>query len=105
MLTYSNILLKQVWSITVEQDLSRLLSILLFNLFLKFRLCSYILYFTTFSIIHLIIISSSSIGLIIISAIINIVVLVVVSILEGHKYISFAFLVLPFLNKVFVYLP
>lgn len=97
MLAYSISLLKQVWSITTEQDLFRLLIILLFNLFHKFRLCSYILYFTTFSIIHLIIISSS-IGLIISSTIINIVVLVVVSILEGHKYISFAFLVLPFLN-------
>ena len=45
------------------------------------------MYFTTFSIIHLIIISSS-IGLIISSTIIIIVVLVVVSILEDHKYIS-----------------
>ena len=82
-----------MWSITIEQDLFRLLIILLFNLFHNFRLCSYILYFTNFSIIHLIIISSSS-GLIII--IIIIVFVVVVSILEGHKYISFAFLVLPF---------
>ena len=59
------------------------------------------MYFTTFSIIHLIVISSSSgfiIIIIIISVIIIIVFLVVVSILEGHKYISFAFLVLPFLN-------
>ena len=80
-----------MWSITIEQGLFRLLIILLFNLFHKFRLCSYILYFTNFSIIHLIIISSSS-GLIIII----IVFVVVVSILEGHKYISFAFLVLPF---------
>ena len=79
-----------MWSITIEQGLFRLLIILLFNLFHKFRLCSYILYFTNFSIIHLIIISSSS-GLIII-----VFVVVVVSILEGHKYISFAFLVLPF---------
>ena len=53
------------------------------------------MYFTNFSIIHLIIISSSS-GLIIIIIIIIIVFVVVVSILEGHKYISFAFLVLPF---------
>ena len=82
-----------MWSITIEQDLFRLLIILLFNLFHNFRLCSYILYFTNFSIIHLIIIISSS-GLIII--IIIIVFVVVVSILEGHKYISFAFLVLPF---------
>ena len=82
-----------MWSITIEQGLFRLLIILLFNLFHNFRLCSYILYFTNFSIIHLIIISSSS-GLIII--IIIIVFVVVVSILEGHKYISFAFLVLPF---------
>ena len=81
-----------MWSITIEQGLFRLLIILLFNLFHKFRLCSYILYFTNFSIIHLIIISSSS-GLIII---IIVFVVVVVSILEGHKYISFAFLVLPF---------
>ena len=81
-----------MWSITIEQGLFRLLIILLFNLFHNFRLCSYILYFTNFSIIHLIIISSSS-GLIII---IIIVFVVVVSILEGHKYISFAFLVLPF---------
>ena len=81
-----------MWSITIEQGLFRLLIILLFNLFHKFRLCSYILYFTNFSIIHLIIIISSS-GLIII---IIIVFVVVVSILEGHKYISFAFLVLPF---------
>ena len=80
-----------MWSITIEQGLFRLLIILLFNLFHNFRLCSYILYFTNFSIIHLIIISSSS-GLIIII----IVFVVVVSILEGHKYISFAFLVLPF---------
>ena len=80
-----------MWSITIEQGLFRLLIILLFNLFHKFRLCSYILYFTNFSIIHLIIIISSS-GLIIII----IVFVVVVSILEGHKYISFAFLVLPF---------
>ena len=79
-----------MWSITIEQGLFRLLIILLFNLFHNFRLCSYILYFTNFSIIHLIIISSSS-GLIII-----VFVVVVVSILEGHKYISFAFLVLPF---------
>ena len=79
---------------TIEQGLFRLLIILLFNLFHNFRLCSYILYFTNFSIIHLIIISSSS-GLIIIIIII-IVFVVVVSILEGHKYISFAFLVLPF---------
>ena len=86
-----------MWSITIEQGLFRLLIILLFNLFHKFRLCSYILYFTNFSIIHLIIISSSS-GLIIIIIIIIIIVVfvVVVSILEGHKYISFAFLVLPF---------
>ena len=83
-----------MWSITIEQGLFRLLIILLFNLFHKFRLCSYILYFTNFSIIHLIIISSSS-GLIIVIIII-IVFVVVVSILEGHKYISFAFLVLPF---------
>ena len=82
-----------MWSITIEQGLFRLLIILLFNLFHNFRLCSYILYFTNFSIIHLIIISSS--GLIIIIIII-IVFVVVVSILEGHKYISFAFLVLPF---------
>ena len=81
-----------MWSITIEQGLFRLLIILLFNLFHKFRLCSYILYFTNFSIIHLIIIIISS-GLIII---IIIVFVVVVSILEGHKYISFAFLVLPF---------
>ena len=80
-----------MWSITIEQGLFRLLIILLFNLFHKFRLCSYILYFTNFSIIDLIIIISSS-GLIIII----IVFVVVVSILEGHKYISFAFLVLPF---------
>ena len=86
-----------MWSITIEQGLFRLLIILLFNLFHKFRLCSYILYFTNFSIIHLIIISSSS-GLIIIIIIIIIIIVfvVVVSILEGHKYISFAFLVLPF---------
>ena len=77
---------------TIEQGLFRLLIILLFNLFHNFRLCSYILYFTNFSIIHLIIIISSS-GLIII---IIIVFVVVVSILEGHKYISFAFLVYPF---------
>ena len=77
----------------MEQGLFRLLIILLFNLFHNFRLCSYILYFTNFSIIHLIISISSS-GLIII--IIIIVFVVVVSILEGHKYISFAFLVLPF---------
>ena len=56
------------------------------------------MYFTNFSIIHLIIISSSS-GLIIIIIIIIIIIVVfvvVVSILEGHKYISSAFLVLPF---------
>ena len=86
-----------MWSITIEQGLFRLLIILLFNLFHNFRLCSYILYFTNFSIIHLIIIISSS-GLIIIIIIIIIIIVfvVVVSILEGHKYISFAFLVLPF---------
>ena len=59
------------------------------------------MYFTNFSIIHLIVISSSSgfIIIIIISVIIIIiVVVVVVSILEGHKYISFVFLVLLFLN-------
>ena len=54
------------------------------------------MYFTNFSIIHLIIISSSSGLIIIIIIIIIIVFVVVVSILEGHKYISFAFLVLPF---------
>ena len=85
-----------MWSITIEQGLFRLLIILLFNLFHNFRLCSYILYFTNFSIIHLIIISSSSGLIIIIIIIIIIVFVVVVSILEGHKYISFAFLVLPF---------
>ena len=85
-----------MWSITIEQDLFRLLIILLFNLFHNFRLCSYILYFTNFSIIHLIIISSSSGLIIIIIIIIIIVFVVVVSILEGHMYISFAFLVLPF---------
>jgi len=36
--------------ITVEQDLSRLLIILIFNLFHKFRLCSYIFYTTTWEI-------------------------------------------------------
>ena len=85
-----------MWSITIEQGLFRLLIILLFNLFHNFRLCSYILYFTNFSIIHLIIIISSSGLIIIIIIIIIIVFVVVVSILEGHKYISFAFLVLPF---------
>ena len=54
------------------------------------------MYFTNFSIIHLIIISSSSGLIIIIIIIIIIVFVVVVSILEGHMYISFAFLVLPF---------
>ena len=55
------------------------------------------MYFTNFSIIHLIIILSRSGLIIIISVIIIIIVfVVVVSILEGYKYISFAFLVLPF---------